>query len=236
MGASSANRPWPRLERVVSPAQTPVRCRVKPTKEGLNKYPLHFPDAQGESALPAFLTTSVTYCHRNWWHMPVPREPLLNQRFPNSKAVACLRNDLDDLLTCLRYPKLAERKQARTTNAIERRFREVRGRPRPMGTFLGVNLLWTASSITTPLWGSMRQGTREFNNEQSRKVLIFRDFWDGSELSERGGWWSQGLPKLERNTLMQAPYSLWTIRPYPHPCPQHGRVGAWARLLARVSK
>ena len=51
------------------------------------------------------------------------------------KAVACLRNDLDDLLTCFRYSTLAERKQVRTTNAIERRFREVRRRTRPMGTF-----------------------------------------------------------------------------------------------------
>ena len=51
------------------------------------------------------------------------------------KAVASLRNDLDDLLTCFRYKDLAERKQVRTTNAIERRFREVRRRTRPMGTF-----------------------------------------------------------------------------------------------------
>ena len=51
------------------------------------------------------------------------------------KAVACLRNDLDDLLTCFRYNTLQERKQVRTTNAIERRFREVRRRTRPMGTF-----------------------------------------------------------------------------------------------------
>ena len=63
------------------------------------------------------------------------------RRFANAwqetypKAVACLRNDLDDLLTCFRYPTLAERKQVRTTNAIERRFLEVRRRTRPMGTF-----------------------------------------------------------------------------------------------------
>jgi transposase-like protein len=54
-------------------------------------------------------------------------------RYP--KAVACLRADLDDLLTCWRYATLAERKAVRTTNAIERRFREVRRRTRPMGTF-----------------------------------------------------------------------------------------------------
>jgi len=51
------------------------------------------------------------------------------------KAVACLRNDLDELLTCWRYKSLAQRKKVRTTNAIERRFREVRRRTRPMGVF-----------------------------------------------------------------------------------------------------
>jgi transposase-like protein len=51
------------------------------------------------------------------------------------KAVACLRNDLDELLACFRYNTLAERKAVRTTNAIERRFREVRRRTRPMGVF-----------------------------------------------------------------------------------------------------
>jgi len=51
------------------------------------------------------------------------------------KAVACLRDDLDELLTCWLYKSLAERKQVRTTNAIERRFREVRRRTRPMGVF-----------------------------------------------------------------------------------------------------
>jgi transposase-like protein len=50
-------------------------------------------------------------------------------------AVDCLRNDLDDLLTCFRYKTLEERKAVRTTNAIERRFVEVRRRTRPMGVF-----------------------------------------------------------------------------------------------------
>ena len=51
------------------------------------------------------------------------------------KAVACLRDDLDDLLTCFRYKDPDRRRQVRTTNAIERRFREVRRRTRPMGAF-----------------------------------------------------------------------------------------------------
>ncbi len=51
------------------------------------------------------------------------------------KVVASLRTDLDDLLSCFRYPTLEQRKAVRTTNAIERRFREVRRRTRPMGVF-----------------------------------------------------------------------------------------------------
>lgn len=55
------------------------------------------------------------------------------ERYP--AAVACLRNDLDELLTCYRYKSEDQRRKVRTTNAIERRFREVRRRTRPMGTF-----------------------------------------------------------------------------------------------------
>jgi transposase-like protein len=59
------------------------------------------------------------------------------KRFQNHypAAVACLRNDLDELLTCFRYRSEDQRRKVRTTNAIERRFREVRRRTRPMGTF-----------------------------------------------------------------------------------------------------
>jgi transposase-like protein len=49
------------------------------------------------------------------------------------KAVACLERDLDDLLSFfhIQEPKLWSR--LRTTNLIERAFREVRRRTRPMG-------------------------------------------------------------------------------------------------------
>ncbi len=59
----------------------------------------------------------------NWWEDDYP------------KAVSCLRDGLDELLTCWRYKSLDQRKKGRTTNAIERRFREVRRRTRPMGVF-----------------------------------------------------------------------------------------------------
>lgn len=49
------------------------------------------------------------------------------------KAVACLRSDLDELLAHYVFDDPDWRKAGRTTNAIERRFREVRRRTRPMG-------------------------------------------------------------------------------------------------------
>ncbi len=51
------------------------------------------------------------------------------------KAVECLRKDIDDLLTFLDIPDPNVWNQIRTTNAIERRFVEVRRRTRPMGVF-----------------------------------------------------------------------------------------------------
>ena len=50
------------------------------------------------------------------------------------KAVTCLREDLDELLTVLDFP-VAQRVKLRTTNVIERCFREVRRRTRPIGCF-----------------------------------------------------------------------------------------------------
>jgi putative transposase len=55
------------------------------------------------------------------------------QRYP--RAVACLRKDLDELLEFLRFGDPSWHKAIRTTNAIERRFKEVRRRTRPMGVF-----------------------------------------------------------------------------------------------------
>jgi len=51
------------------------------------------------------------------------------------KAVQCLQNDLPELLSFLQVKMGLPASVLRTTNAIERRFREVRRRSRPMGTF-----------------------------------------------------------------------------------------------------
>jgi putative transposase len=53
------------------------------------------------------------------------------------KAVRCLEKDLDALLVVFDYPE-ALRETLRTTNVIERSFREVRRRTRPIGCFNNV--------------------------------------------------------------------------------------------------
>jgi transposase-like protein len=63
--------------------------------------------------------------YKNWsrqWYSAYPR------------AVDCLGKDLDELLNFLDMP-LAHRIKVRTTNAIERSFREVRRRTRPISCF-----------------------------------------------------------------------------------------------------
>jgi len=54
-------------------------------------------------------------------------------RYP--KATGCLTQNLPELLTFLRTATSLPHSALRTTNAIERRFREVRRRTRPMGVF-----------------------------------------------------------------------------------------------------
>jgi putative transposase len=65
---------------------------------------------------------------RKLWHNTSP------------KAVECLERDMDELLSFLTIPIKEQhrafiRRQIRTTNIIERSFREVRRRTRPMGCF-----------------------------------------------------------------------------------------------------
>ena len=54
---------------------------------------------------------------------------------PYPKAAQCLRQDLPELLSFLQVKVSLPPSALRTTNAIERRFREIRRRTRPMGTF-----------------------------------------------------------------------------------------------------
>lgn len=51
------------------------------------------------------------------------------------QAIACLERDLDDLLAFFSIPRPELWSKIRTTNPIEREFREVKRRTRPMGVF-----------------------------------------------------------------------------------------------------
>ncbi len=62
------------------------------------------------------------------------REWAREWRSSQPKAVKCLEEDLDELLNFLSCPR-EHRSKVRTTNAIERAFREVRRRTRPMNCF-----------------------------------------------------------------------------------------------------
>lgn len=74
-------------------------------------------------------------------HAPSPRKAVeafwrfaQHYRWRYPRAVQCLKEDLDDLLTFYRCPK-DHWVRLRTTNVIERAFREVRRRTRPIGVF-----------------------------------------------------------------------------------------------------
>lgn len=54
------------------------------------------------------------------------------------RAVATLKRDLHQCLTYLAFPE-EDHKAIRTTNALERSFREVRRRTRPMGTYVNAD-------------------------------------------------------------------------------------------------
>ena len=69
----------------------------------------------------------------NFASPPAKPGAYLDDSYP--KAVECLEKDLVDLLAFLKVKTPLAPSVIRTTNAIERRFVEVRRRSRPMGTF-----------------------------------------------------------------------------------------------------
>ena len=113
---------------VVYPYVKRQRCWVHKLRNLANKLPRTIQAACLKEVKTIYLAPTrreaVVRFHR-WerhWHATAP------------KAVACLREDLDELLTVLDFPA-AQRVKLRTTNVIERCFREVRRRTRPIGCF-----------------------------------------------------------------------------------------------------
>ena len=89
---------------------------------------LPLPEAQAGIAVEFFLRAKGTISEEELPPLPEPAQPLA------PKAVACLQDDLEELLAFFDCPK-AHWKRLRTTNVIERLFVEVRRRIRTMCAF-----------------------------------------------------------------------------------------------------
>jgi putative transposase len=74
------------------------------------------------------------------------------------KAIKCLGNDLDELLNFLDCP-VSHRVKIRTTNAIERAFREVRRRTKTMSCFTN------AKSVNRIIYGVMNHMNKSWKNK-----------------------------------------------------------------------
>jgi putative transposase len=81
--------------------------------------------AQAQSIYRAVSKPQALAAFRDWKQAWQQRRP---------RAVACVERDLDQLLSFFAVPA-AHWKKVRTTNAIERAFREVRRRTRPISSF-----------------------------------------------------------------------------------------------------
>ena len=82
------------------------------------------------------------------------------------KAVGCLEEDLEELLPFLECPQ-AHWKKVRTTNAIERAFREVRRRTRPMSSFQN------SSSVDRIIYGVITHLNKSWEAKPLREFTHF---------------------------------------------------------------
>jgi len=104
------------------------RCWVHKLRNVASKLPKKILEPCLREAKGIYLATTQRQARKRFqawerrWHATAPM------------AVACLRADLEELLTFLDFPE-AQRVKLRTTNVIERCFREVRRRTRPIGCF-----------------------------------------------------------------------------------------------------
>ena len=111
---------WPRIAR--------QRCWAHKVRNVLDKVK--------KSDGPAVKRALATISHASSRSKAIAAFWTFAQRYRRlyPKAVACVEADLDDLLSFLDCPK-EHWSRLRTTNAIERAFREVRRRTRPIGVF-----------------------------------------------------------------------------------------------------
>jgi len=110
---------WPQVPR--------QRCWAHKLRNIADKVPRKEGSCVGEAAAMYQATSrrEAQRSFRRWAWRWRPRRP---------RAVACVERDLEELLTFYAFPPAHWRK-IRTTNIIERAFREVRRRTRPMSSF-----------------------------------------------------------------------------------------------------
>lgn len=110
---------------LVYPRAKRQRCWVHKLRNVSNKLRQRNREAclkEARSIYQAATRQEAIRCFRTWrshWEAPEP------------KAVACLAQDIEALLVCFQVPP-EHRKRIRTTNPLERAFREVRRRTNPM--------------------------------------------------------------------------------------------------------
>ena len=113
---------------MVYPYTPRQRCWVHKLRNVASKLPRKVQEDCLRGAKLIYLASSKREAVRRYWQWAS------QWRETEPKAVECLEKDLDELLSFFDFPE-AHRSKIRTTNAIERVFREVRRRIRTMSCF-----------------------------------------------------------------------------------------------------
>lgn len=113
---------------LIYPNALPQRCWAHKLRNVANKLPRNFQDTCISEAREIYNAESYSesvIAYKKWVRVWSPIVP---------EAVKCLEEDIEELLNFYQCPKEVQVK-LRTTNIIERAFREVRRRTRPMSCF-----------------------------------------------------------------------------------------------------
>jgi len=113
---------------MVYPYTPRQRCWVHKLRNVASKLPRKVQEECLRGAKLIYLAPSKREAVRRYWQWAT------RWRESVPKAVECLEKDLDELLAFFDFPE-KHRSKIRTTNAIERAFREIRRRIRPMSCF-----------------------------------------------------------------------------------------------------
>jgi len=110
---------------LVYPLAQRQRCWVHKLRNLSHKLPRRHRQACRQGTRAIYLAPTRREAVQAFRACPRHRQPL------EPKAVACLAQDIETLLVCFEGPG-AHRKRIRTTNPLERAFREVRRRTNPI--------------------------------------------------------------------------------------------------------